>query len=160
MRSILQKFSLPNAQNKSVTWDISLDPQISSHLSRRDMTYLSGSHISSHLSRFIFDMTPPKIESFVEKCCRYREIGKRGSRDGEKLSRQTHPGQSPTPPLHSALPILWVPSGTCNTILSFRTILLRTAQCALNCQRLDRQTRLDETGLIEKAALANLLPLG
>ena len=31
------------------------------------MTCLSGSQISSHLSRFIFDMAPPKIEPFVEK---------------------------------------------------------------------------------------------
>ena len=44
-----------------------LGPQISSHLSRHDMTCLSGPQISSHLSRFIFDMAPPKIESFVEK---------------------------------------------------------------------------------------------
>ena len=44
-----------------------LAPKISSHLSRHDMTYLSGSHILSYLSRFIFDMTPPKIELFVAK---------------------------------------------------------------------------------------------
>ena len=44
-----------------------LGPQISSHLSRHDMTCLSGPQISSHLSRFVFDMNPPKIESFVEK---------------------------------------------------------------------------------------------
>ena len=31
------------------------------------MTCLSGPQMSSHLSRFVFDMTPPEIESFVEK---------------------------------------------------------------------------------------------
>ena len=31
------------------------------------MTYLSGSQILSHLSRFISDKSPPKIESFVAK---------------------------------------------------------------------------------------------
>ena len=31
------------------------------------MTCLSGPQISSHLSRFVFDMTPPEIESFVAK---------------------------------------------------------------------------------------------
>ena len=44
-----------------------LGPQISSHLSRHDMTCLSGAQISSHLSRFISDKSPPKIESFVER---------------------------------------------------------------------------------------------
>ena len=44
-----------------------LGPQISSHLSRHDMTCLSGPQISSHLSRFISDNPPPKIESFVAK---------------------------------------------------------------------------------------------
>ena len=44
-----------------------LGPQISSHLSRHDMTCLSGPQISSHLSRFISDKSPPKIESFVER---------------------------------------------------------------------------------------------
>ena len=31
------------------------------------MTCLSGAQISSHLSRFISDKSPPKIESFVER---------------------------------------------------------------------------------------------
>ena len=44
-----------------------LGPQISSHLSRHDMTCLSGAQISSHLSRFISDKSLPKIESFVQR---------------------------------------------------------------------------------------------
>ena len=46
---------------------ISWIPKIFSHLSRHDMTCLSGSQISSHLSRFISDKSPPKIESFVAR---------------------------------------------------------------------------------------------
>ena len=56
-----------------------LDPQISSHLSRHDMTCLSASQISSHLSRLISDKPHPK-----------------SSHLSKKLSRQTWPGQLPS----------------------------------------------------------------
>ena len=53
-----------------------LGPQISSHaLSRHNMICLSVSQISSHLSRFIFDMTARKIELFIEKMSRQRAPG-------------------------------------------------------------------------------------
>ena len=94
-----------------------LGPQISSHLSRHDMTCLSGAQISSHLSRFISDKSPPKIESFVERIvatkrpwARCRSLGWGGVGFWVKLRRRPRPlppgrAQLAHHPLHTHTPL-------------------------------------------------------